>query len=109
MILDLTNIPEDFDYRMAYNRLSDKYHEALLVNVDLNLEFQKLNDKYQIDLSNDALIIAKYKQSAQTLYDALKRWTTLAGDKAPESDLAALKNFDSLMLEMANSTVSSNQ
>lgn len=109
MILDLTNIPEDFDYRMAYNRLNDKYHEALLVNVDLNLEFQKLNDKYQIDLSNDALTISRLKTTAQTLYDSLKRWTDLAADKAPESDLAALKMFDSLMLEMANVNVSSNQ
>lgn len=105
MNLELTNIPEDFDYRMAYNRLSDKYHEALLVNVDLNLEFQKLNDKYQIDLSNNALTISRLKTTAKTLYDSLKRWTDLAADKAPESDLAALKSFDSLMLEMANSTV----
>jgi hypothetical protein len=45
------------------------------------------------------------KKTAQTLYTALKRWADLAGDKAPESDLAALKSFDSLMLEMANSTV----
>lgn len=47
----------------------------------------------------------KLKTTAQTLYDALKRWVALAGDKAPESDLAALKSFDDLMLEMANSTV----
>ncbi len=47
----------------------------------------------------------KLKSTAQTLYDALKRWTALAGDKAPESDLAALKMFDDLMIEMANSTV----
>lgn len=47
----------------------------------------------------------KLKTTAQTLYDALKRWTTLAGYKAPESDLAALESFDSLMLEMANHNV----
>ncbi|MBV6513617.1 MAG: hypothetical protein FMNOHCHN_03152 [Ignavibacteriaceae bacterium] len=85
-MLDPTNIPEVFDWRKAYFGL---------------------NDKYQIDLSNDALIIAKYKQSAQILYEALKRWTDLAGDKAPESDLAALRTFDSLMIEMANLNVSS--
>ena len=49
----------------------------------------------------------KLKSTAQTLYNALKRWTDLAGDKAPESDLAALRMFDSLMIEMANLNVSS--
>lgn len=80
MNLDLTNIPEDFDWRTAYFNLNDKYHTSLLREIDL-------------------------KKTASTLYDALKRWTDLAADKAPESDLAALKMFDSLMLEMANSTV----
>jgi len=108
-MFDPTNIPEDFDWQKAYFELSERYHESLLKKIDLNAEFQELSDKYQIDLSNDALIIAKFKQSAQTLYDALKRWTTLAGDKAPESDLAVLKSFDDLMIEIANSTVSSNQ
>lgn len=83
-MIDLHNIPEDFDWRTAYFELSDKY---------------------QIDLSNDALTISRLKTTAQTLHDSLKRWTDLAADKAPESDLAALKSFDSLMLEMANSTV----
>ncbi len=108
-MIDLTNIPEDFDWRTAYFELGDKYHESLLKNIDLNAEFQELNDKYQIDLSNHALTISRLKTTAKTLYDALKRWTDLAADKAPESDLAALKSFDSLMLEMANVNVSSNQ
>jgi hypothetical protein len=80
MILDLHNIPEDFDWQKAYFELNDKHHISLLREIDL-------------------------KKTAQTLYTALKRWADLAGDKAPESDLAALKSFDSLMLEMANSTV----
>ncbi len=84
MNLDPNNIPEVIDWKQSY---------------------LELNDKYQIDLSNSALITAKYKQSAQTLYAALKRWTDLAADKAPKSDLEALKMFDSLMLKMANSTV----
>ena len=104
-MLDLTNIPKNFNWRTAYFELNDEYHKSLLKNIDLNVEFQKLSDNYQIDLSNSALITAKYKQSAQTLYAALKRWTDLAADKAPESDLDTLKMFDSLMLEMANSTV----
>ena len=104
-MLDLTNIPENFDWRTAYFELGDKYHESLLKAIDLNAEFQKLNDNYQIDLSNSALITAKYKQSAKTLYAALKRWTDLAADKAPESDLDALKPLHSLLLEIANSTV----
>lgn len=105
MNLDITNIPEDFDWRTAYFELGDKYHESLLKNIDLNAEFQELNDKYQINLSNDALTISRLKTTAQTLYDSLKRWTDLAADKAPQSDLDALKSFNSLMLEMANSTV----
>lgn len=109
MNLVITNIPEDFDWRTAYFELGDKYHESLFKNIDLNAEFQKLSDKYQINLSNNTLTISRLKTAAQTLYDSLKRWTDLASDKAPESDLAALKSFDSLMLEMANSTVSSNQ
>lgn len=108
-MLDLTNIPEDYDWQKAYFELSDKYHESLLKNIDLNAELQKLSDKYQIDLSNEALTISRLKTTAKTIYDALKRWTDLAADKAPESDLDALKSFDSLMLEMANSTVSPNQ
>lgn len=79
-MIDLHNIPEDFDWQKAYFELNDKHHISLLREIDL-------------------------KKTAQTLYAALKRWTDLAGDKAPESDLAALKSFDNLMLEMANVNV----
>lgn len=80
-MIDLTNIPEDYDWQTAYWNLSETHHAALLREIDL-------------------------KNAAQTLYTSLKRWTDLAADKAPESDLAALKMFDDLMIEMANSTVS---
>ncbi len=73
-MIDLYNIPEDFDWRTAYFNLNDKYHASLLREIDL-------------------------KKTASTLYDALKRWTDLAADKAP----------DSLMLEMANVNVSTQQ
>lgn len=63
-MFDPTNIPEDFDWQKAYFELSERYHESLLKKIDLNAEFQELSDKYQIDLSNDALTISRLKTTA---------------------------------------------
>lgn len=47
MILDLHNIPDDFDWKTAFFELNDKYHQILLEKIDLLAELQTLTNKYK--------------------------------------------------------------
>lgn len=47
MILDLHNIPDDFDWKIAFFELNDKYHQILLEKIDLLAELQALKKKHK--------------------------------------------------------------
>lgn len=43
-MLDLSNIPDNLDWRAEYFKLSDKHHTALLEIIDLKAKLASLND-----------------------------------------------------------------